>query len=100
MFPFFHLCTFGWAWKLIIREGPNCPDFKAIWTCITPRMRELYVDRVKYVETKGWDWIYADYEGSLKCWYERYFARVNQGRAEMISCVDCECAFFLVWFES
>ncbi|RAH55047.1 hypothetical protein BO85DRAFT_490699 [Aspergillus piperis CBS 112811] len=48
-------------------DRPACLDFKAIWTCITPRMRELYVDRVKYVETKGWDWIYADYEGSLKC---------------------------------
>ncbi|OJZ83876.1 hypothetical protein ASPFODRAFT_62985 [Aspergillus luchuensis CBS 106.47] len=69
-------------------DRPACPDFKAIWTCITPRMRELYVDRVKYVETKGWEWIYADYEGFLKCWYERYFAGVDQGRAEMISCVD------------
>ncbi|GKZ65298.1 hypothetical protein AnigIFM50267_008348 [Aspergillus niger] len=69
-------------------EGQVDSNFKAIWTCITPRLRELYIDRVKYIESKGWGWIYADYEGSLKSLYEKYYAGIDQGTAEMTFRVD------------
>ncbi|KAL3258512.1 hypothetical protein ABHI18_005979 [Aspergillus niger] len=76
------------CWEGQVDSRPVCPDFKAIWTCITPRLRELYIDRVKYIESKGWDWIYADYEGSLKSLYEKYYAGIDQETAEMTSRVD------------
>ncbi|OJJ70533.1 hypothetical protein ASPBRDRAFT_56321 [Aspergillus brasiliensis CBS 101740] len=76
------------CWEGQVDGKPTCPNFKAIWTCITPRLRELYIDRVKYIETKGWDWIYADYEGSLTTLYGRFYARIDQRMAEMTSCVE------------
>ncbi|RDH24701.1 hypothetical protein M747DRAFT_320705 [Aspergillus niger ATCC 13496] len=75
----------SWEGKV---DKPACPNFNAIWAYATPNMRRLYIDCVKYVETKGWHCMYADYECSLKALYEEYYARTDQRAAEMTSCVD------------
>lgn len=84
-------------WKLTtIREGPPCPNFNAIWSCVTPDWRRVYTDCAEYVISKGWDWVYPDDNGSLKTLYEDYYARNDQRVVQEFSCLDREYAFCLV----
>ncbi|PWY95777.1 hypothetical protein BO94DRAFT_562395 [Aspergillus sclerotioniger CBS 115572] len=67
-------------------DAPPCPDFKGSWSSVTPKLRDVYIERVKYL-SRVHGQAQKDYEGFVKSLYERCYGGMDQLAAETISCV-------------
>ncbi|KAB8215397.1 hypothetical protein BDV33DRAFT_208397 [Aspergillus novoparasiticus] len=64
------------------------PNFKELWACVTPRLRQEYTERVQILASTSTPMeAQADYEGVLKTLYEKCFASMTQLEAEKTSSV-------------
>ncbi|KAE8383592.1 hypothetical protein BDV26DRAFT_277195 [Aspergillus bertholletiae] len=64
-------------------QPPPCPDFKNMWSCIAPTLRQPYVERAQLLASSatptGTEAQYGDF---LKTLYEKCYAEMTQSVAE------------------